>query len=193
MNLSEKIFNLRKQQGMSQEKLAEQLNVSRQAVSRWEMGSAQPDASNVLQLSKLFGVTTDYLLNDDYESDSDVPVVRKTEAAANQKIKKIIGVCIIIGGVLGNFIIYIFSRAIPVMVPYMTYEDGEKWYTWSGDHMGYSYKYFIQEHNLEFLTVLFWMLVIAGFMIVFLNKNKVKTVLSKWKEKRKKKKEVKAE
>ncbi len=79
MKLADKILNLRKAYGMSQDDLAEKLNVSRQAISRWEMGTAQPDTSNVLQLSKLFGVTTDYLLNDDYESDHDVPVVKETE------------------------------------------------------------------------------------------------------------------
>ena len=51
MTLSEKILDLRKQQGMSQENLAEKLGVSRQAVSRWEVGSALPDASNIRQLS----------------------------------------------------------------------------------------------------------------------------------------------
>ena len=55
MTLSEKILDLRKQQGMSQENLAEKLGVSRQAVSRWEVGSALPDASNIRQLSRLFG------------------------------------------------------------------------------------------------------------------------------------------
>ena len=57
MTLSEKILDLRKQQGMSQENLAEKLGVSRQAVSRWEVGSALPDSSNIRQLSRLFGVT----------------------------------------------------------------------------------------------------------------------------------------
>lgn len=76
MNLSDKLFSLRKKQGLSQEALAEKLNVSRQAVSRWENGSAQPDASNILQLSKLFDVTADYLLNDDYHSDDDSPKVQ---------------------------------------------------------------------------------------------------------------------
>ena len=47
MTLSEKILDLRKQQGMSQENLAEKLGVSRQAVSRWEVGSALPDASKI--------------------------------------------------------------------------------------------------------------------------------------------------
>jgi len=76
MDIAEKIIKLRKTNGWSQEDLAEKLYVSRQAISRWENGTALPDAENVLQISKLFNVTTDYLLNDDYESDSDIPAVR---------------------------------------------------------------------------------------------------------------------
>lgn len=80
MKLSDKLIGLRKSAGMSQEELAEKLNVSRQAVSRWEMGTAMPDAANILQLSKLFHVTTDYLLNEEYESDADLPQVRAVKA-----------------------------------------------------------------------------------------------------------------
>lgn len=80
MKLSDKLVGLRKSAGMSQEELAEKLNVSRQAVSRWEMGTAMPDAANILQLSKLFHVTTDYLLNEEYESDADLPQVRAVKA-----------------------------------------------------------------------------------------------------------------
>ena len=69
MNLSDKIIKLRRVHDWSQEDLAEKLNVSRQAISRWENGTALPDAQNILQISKLFGVTTDYLLNDNYECD----------------------------------------------------------------------------------------------------------------------------
>ena len=79
MCFADKLLNLRKSKGISQEELAEKLNVSRQAISRWEMGTAQPDAQNVLHISKLFGVTTDYLLNDDFESDKDLPVVQNAE------------------------------------------------------------------------------------------------------------------
>ena len=75
MKLSDKIVGLRKSNGMSQEDLAEKLDVSRQAISRWESGAAMPDANNILQLSKLFDVTTDYLLNDDYQSDNDLPIM----------------------------------------------------------------------------------------------------------------------
>ena len=59
MKLSDKIVGLRKSNGMSQEELADKLGVSRQAISRWEMGTAMPDATNILQLSRLFQVTTD--------------------------------------------------------------------------------------------------------------------------------------
>ena len=64
MKFSEKILLLRKNAGLSQEALAEQLHLSRQAVSRWESGSAMPDAANILQLSRLFGVSADRLLDD---------------------------------------------------------------------------------------------------------------------------------
>ena len=61
MNLPEKIIKHRKANGWSQEDFAEKLNVSRQAISRWENGTALPDAQNILQISKLFHVTTDYI------------------------------------------------------------------------------------------------------------------------------------
>ena len=62
------------------------MNVSRQAISRWENGTALPDSNNILQLSKLFDVTADYLLNDDYESDDDIPCLKETNKALdNQK------------------------------------------------------------------------------------------------------------
>lgn len=86
MKLSDKIVSLRKSNGWSQEKLAEKLNISRQAISRWESDTAQPDVSNILQLSKLFGVTTDYLLNEDYESDNDLPKVKELNRDGIQQI-----------------------------------------------------------------------------------------------------------
>ena len=64
MKFEEKLMALRKQAGLSQEELAEQLGVSRQAVSRWELGSTLPDAPNLLKLSDLFGVSIDWLLRE---------------------------------------------------------------------------------------------------------------------------------
>jgi transcriptional regulator with XRE-family HTH domain len=54
MNITEKLIQLRKSKGISQEELAEKLDVSRQAISRWETGTALPDANNILALSKLW-------------------------------------------------------------------------------------------------------------------------------------------
>lgn len=79
MKFSDKLVGLRKSNGMSQEDLAEQLGVSRQAISRWEQGTAMPDAGNILLLSRLFHVTTDYLLNDEYHSDNDLPKVKEVK------------------------------------------------------------------------------------------------------------------
>ena len=86
MKLSDKIIKLRKINGWSQEELGEKLNVSRQAISRWESNTAQPDATNILKISKLFGVTTDYLLNDDFESDNDLPKVKEVKSDGLQQI-----------------------------------------------------------------------------------------------------------
>ncbi len=183
MQLSEKILTLRKQSGMSQEELAEKLNVSRQAVSRWEVGSAQPDASNVLQLSKLFEVTADYLLNDEYESDRDVPAVKTTEVSANKKIKRIIALCISAFGLFGNFIFYLLSRFIEVRVPHIIYENGKKFYQWSSGLKGHSYKYFIQEYNLELLTALFGVLFLIGLIYVLFSDNNIKKLTDKIREK----------
>ena len=54
MNITEKLIQLRKSKGISQEELAEKLDVSRQAISRWETGTALPDPNNILALSKLW-------------------------------------------------------------------------------------------------------------------------------------------
>ena len=67
MILADKIIRLRKKLGWSQEEQAEKMNVSRQAVSKWEGAQTVPDLGKVLQLSQLFGVTTDYLLKDEIE------------------------------------------------------------------------------------------------------------------------------
>ena len=67
MKLSEKIYTCRKKQGLSQERLAEQLGVSRQAVSKWETGESEPEIGKLLQLSRIFGVTVDWLLSEDEE------------------------------------------------------------------------------------------------------------------------------
>lgn len=69
MILADKLINLRKKNGMSQEELAEKMNVSRQSVSKWEGAQSIPELEKILQLSRIFGVTTDYLLKDELEAE----------------------------------------------------------------------------------------------------------------------------
>ncbi len=81
MVISEKIALCRKALGISQEELAALLNISRQAVSRWETGAAMPDTEKIIQLSRVFGVSTDYLLLDEVTQRNVQPeaAVDKTE------------------------------------------------------------------------------------------------------------------
>lgn len=64
MNLPKKLSFLRKEKGLSQENLADEMNVSRQAVSKWESGNVMPSLDNLIYLSKLYGVTIDSLIDD---------------------------------------------------------------------------------------------------------------------------------
>lgn len=69
MILADKIIRLRKKNGWSQEELAEKMNVSRQAVSKWEAAQTIPDLEKLMKLSSLFGVTIDYLVKDEIEDE----------------------------------------------------------------------------------------------------------------------------
>ena len=62
MTIADRIQNLRKTRGISQEELADRIGVSRQAVSKWESQQSTPDVEKIILLSEYFGVTTDYLL-----------------------------------------------------------------------------------------------------------------------------------
>lgn len=67
MILADKLIELRKQNGWSQEELADRIGVSRQSVSKWESGTSIPDLDKILKLGEIFGVSTDYLLKDELE------------------------------------------------------------------------------------------------------------------------------
>ena len=88
MILAEKIAQLRRQNGWSQEELASQLGVSRQAVSKWEGGTSLPDLDKILKMSALFSVTTDYLLKDELEQ-PDVPAPVQTDEPAAEPCRTV--------------------------------------------------------------------------------------------------------
>ena len=87
MILAEKISEERKKNGWSQEELAEKLSVSRQSVSKWESGQSVPDLNRILEMARIFGVTTDYLLKDEIEEAENVDGFKSTESS--KKLRKV--------------------------------------------------------------------------------------------------------
>ena len=73
MIFADKLIQLRRKSGWSQEELAEQMDVSRQSVSKWEGAQSVPDLEKMVRLSKIFGVSTDYLLKDEIEEVDGAP------------------------------------------------------------------------------------------------------------------------
>lgn len=91
MELNERMAQLRKEHGLSQHDLAEKLNVSRQAVSRWEQGLAMPSSDNLIYLSRLYGITLDELIygkeeieNEQAEEAEEISVPEETDSAKTQ-------------------------------------------------------------------------------------------------------------
>ncbi len=96
--LSKKLYKLRKNSGLSQEQLAEKLNVSRQAISKWESGTAVPESEKLVTISNYFGVSVDYLLKDEEEKAKD------TDSSLEEKPKMIAGIIICIAGIISMII-----------------------------------------------------------------------------------------
>ena len=97
--LSEKLYKLRKNSGLSQEQLAEKMNVSRQAISKWESGTAVPESEKLIIISNYFGVSVDYLLKDVEE---DKP--KAQDSAIEEKPKMLAGIIICIAGIISMVI-----------------------------------------------------------------------------------------
>ncbi len=101
MALSEKLYSLRKKSGLSQEQLAEQLHVSRQAISKWESGQSVPESDKLIVISKYFNVSIDYLLKDNDEQ-IHIPEKSVEDSSLNayDKVKWLLGLICSIGGVI---------------------------------------------------------------------------------------------
>ena len=86
MILADKIIELRKKNGLTQEELAEKVHVSRQSVSKWEGAQSVPDLEKIILLSQIFGVSTDYLLKDEMEEQDYVP---STDVETEENVRKV--------------------------------------------------------------------------------------------------------
>lgn len=101
--LSEKIRELRRKSGLSQEELADKLEVSRQAVSKWETGAAVPTTETLVQLADFFGVSLDFLLRDNAE----MPIV--SSSPKHSTVSKALGISLIAAAVLAAVLITILQ------------------------------------------------------------------------------------
>lgn len=122
MTLATKLVSLRKQKGLSQMELAEKLNVSRQAISGWEVGAAVPSTDNLKMLGALYDVSVDYLLNDindDVESQR-VETIAQADSFTRKGHKKkallVIAVALIVVAMISMIAILGQNRDIPTPI-----------------------------------------------------------------------------
>lgn len=161
MTMGEKILNMRKARSWSQEELAERVGVTRQAVSRWESGSAKPDADKIIAICDLFGVSADYLLRDivsQSEQDTPEPESKMPEERALDGAR--------LTGVIMFSVCFVLTTIFAIVgsinggTHYVIGIDGvEKVYT--------GMMAFVTTNNLEWLLWLFGFMGIASILLYF--------------------------
>lgn len=100
MALSEKLYSLRKKSGLSQEQLAEQLSVSRQAISKWEAGQSIPESEKLIAISNYFNVSLDYLMKETEEDHTATKEPAEKSMQAGDRTKWLLGIIVCIGGIV---------------------------------------------------------------------------------------------
>lgn len=163
MNLAEKILNLRKQNSLSQEQLADKLGISRQSISKWESEQSVPELDKIVRLSEIFEVSTDYLLkniedslDEKYPNNND-----KKMSYSNRKIRLIIATICISFAILSIFVMWIVSKINPAPIVYYN-TTTEKWLV--------GFENFLWVHELENFYYLNWVIAILGFVLIFYEK-----------------------
>ena len=123
MRFGEKLAEIRKSQGYTQENLAEKLGVSRQAVSRWEANDTVPDIEMLLGICEIFHVSADYMIHNDYESDEDIPAVKEKTETVREVTEKsrtnhlIAGICFAIAAFCSLLGLGILLNSSDTMIP----------------------------------------------------------------------------
>ena len=118
MKFEEKLIKLRKENALSQEDLAEKLNVTRQTISKWELGQTKPDSQKIMELAKIFNVSTDDLLNEQEDfSSNEEPIKEQTNYNRNN---------IIIIVLIAILVVLAIGITIKIVKYYHDREDQEK-------------------------------------------------------------------
>lgn len=164
MTFGEKLTRLRKREGLSQEALAEKLDVSRQAVSRWEQSAALPDAAKLLPCAKLFSVNVEWLLDDargweDQAQSAEPAQETETRAAHGDRRWYIAGGIVTGAGALGLVVMGIFSAVFPAVVSEAP--AGVEWV-----HVYTGLAGFLKLHNVEWIFALWAAVALAGLWLL---------------------------
>lgn len=132
MNIGERIYELRRKNSMSQEDLAEKMNVSRQSISKWESSQSVPEVERIVQLSNIFNVSTDWILKCE-NSKKQTSQSNKNNLKSVQTVSTALNY---IGFVIGAFILFekqaVWSVAVPIVfsilslaIYFAVYSDSE--------------------------------------------------------------------
>ena len=138
MTLEEKLVALRKGKNLSQLELSEILHISRQAISRWEVGIAVPTTDNLRVLSELYGVSIDYLLSDDAEMLNKIRTEDKLSDEIDKKRKKYVRIwrlsfIIVIAVLLFVGIAIAYQNMKNEEIPFSEMDTEQEPVTFSGD------------------------------------------------------------
>ena len=153
MTFGEKLQALRKARGWSQEELATQINVSRQALSKWESGASVPDTENVVALSRLFGVSTDYLLLENGETTAQAAPTAAPSAGGKGAIMRIVWLFTMILAILGKIVLRIWASTLP---PTVVYNGSDR----VGELTGM--RNLTETYDVGWLVFLTWFLLLLG-------------------------------
>lgn len=150
-----KLQSLRKQSGLSQEQLALQLGVSRQAVSKWELNDSLPDTQKIVQLSNLLNVTIDYLLKDGILNTVDNPslVINKSKRHIRW-----LGIGCVLFSAISFVVVWILAKIYPAPIVYFN-PDTQLWKVGLPN--------FIWAHGLENFMLILGVAFIVGIILIF--------------------------
>ena len=165
MNIGERIYELRRKNSMSQEDLAEKMNVSRQSISKWESSQSVPEVERIVQLSNIFNVSTDWILKGENSKN------KKSQSNKNnlKSVQTVSTALNYIGFVIGTFILFekqaVWAVAVPIVfsilslaIYFAVYSDSE-----NTDEKKQSLNTLIK---LNIFIFAFWILLFIPFIIV---------------------------
>ncbi|MGI5958512.1 MAG: helix-turn-helix domain-containing protein [Massiliimalia sp.] len=166
MTFDQKLQKLRKEKGWTQEQLASQLNLSRQTLSKWESGTVIPDTEHIIRLSKIFQVSTDYLLLEECDNQKGISAFehsKKSDFSNASLIRILIGSGISIISFLAMIILGILSSVYPAVYT-ISYAD----VPWTRVYTGLWG--FLKQYRLEWLFILCFLFFLAGLGVIFYSK-----------------------